>query len=848
MRAALAALIVCLLSLPASAQEPESSEASCPAPASPLSSGAITQGTLVARLRRHAGSQGCPESQPQHFSLKRTEVDAEVSGFLASVTVTQVFENPYSQPLEALYVFPLPEKAAVDDMQLVIGQRVIRGVIQTREQARDTYERARAEGKTVALLDQERPNLFTQSVANILPGEEIRVRIHYVERLVYEGGKYSFNFPMTVGPRFIGGEPVAFRQGEGTAPDTTTVPDASRISPPVLPPEVRSGRDIRLTVRLDAGVPLHEARSTSHQVTVTKEGSSRARIELAPGDRIPNKTFTLEYFVADALIRPAVLVHREPGAEEGYFLVLLNPQLEPRQEEVVPRELYLVLDTSCSQSGQPIEKSKAIAAEVLNNLHPEDTFQVLNFDTSVTKFAPTAVPASQENVQRALPYVANFWGGGGTDVRVAAQEAMVPANDPARLRMVLFMTDGFIGNDDQVLGTLQQHLREETRVFSVGVGNDVNRYLVAKMGEVGRGASTFVNLHRPEGEVAREFESRIRGPVLTSVRVDTDALPVSDLYPRVMPDLFSGQPLFLVGKFHGTGEGLLRITGRVRGKERRFDVPLTFPAAAPEHASLRSLWARQRIEELSVQNYRGERPEVVQAITATALQYRLMSKYTSFVAVEEVARTQPGGESVREVVPVELPEGTSYAAVSGELSREEIPPGDPIISVLAPKNARRVTAYFPFGLVKPLTFDTVSGYWRGRFLVPLWVEDGYYDVLVAVEMKDGTVRRREVRYRLDSKGNDIEVTLSSRLLAPGQTLRLEVDAVEATQEVSVYGEVFGDVQHVLETQDGLRFTRELTVPAGTEPGEYELVLVARDPAGNRFERREKVRVALSVEQ
>ncbi|WP_257460137.1 VIT domain-containing protein [Archangium lipolyticum] len=848
MRAALAALIVCLLSVPASAQQPESHDTPCPAPASPLSSGAITQGTLVARLRHHASAQGCPESQPQHFSLKHTEVDAEVSGFLASVTVTQVFENPYAEPLEALYVFPLPEKAAVDAMELVIGQRVIRGVIQTREQARDTYERARAEGRTAALLDQERPNIFTQSVANILPGEEIRVRIHYVERLVYESGKYRFDFPMTVGPRFIGGEPLAFRQGEGTAPDTTTVPDASRITPPVLPPEARSGRDIRLSVRLDAGLPVHELRSTSHQVTVSREGPSRARVELAPNDRIPNKTFTLEYRVADALIRPAVLMHREPGADEGYFLVLLNPQLEPKQEEVVPRELYLVLDTSCSQSGQPIEKSKAITAEVLRHLHPEDTFQVLNFDTSVTKFAPTAVPASPENVARALPYVANFWGGGGTDVRVAAQEAMVPANDPARLRMVLFMTDGFIGNDDQVLGTLQQHLREETRVFSVGVGNDVNRYLVAKMGEVGRGASTFVNLRRPEAEVAQEFESRIRGPVLTSVRVDTDGLPVSDVYPRVMPDLFSGQPLFLIGKFHGSGEGLLRITGRVRGQERHFDVPVTFPASAPEHASLRSLWARQRIEELSVENYRGEKPEVVQAITATALQYRLMSKYTSFVAVEEVARTQPGGDPVRELVPVELPEGTSYAAVSGELSREEIPPGDPIISVAAPRNARRVTAYFPFGLVKPLTFDTASGLWRGRFLVPLFVEDGYYDVLVAVEMKDGTVRRREVRYRLDSKGNDFEVALSTRVLAPGQALRLEVDAVEATREVSVYGELFGDEQLLLETRDGLRFSRELVVPAGTGPGDYELVLVARDAAGNRFERREKVRVALSVEE
>jgi Ca-activated chloride channel family protein len=442
--------------------------------------------------------------------------------------------------------------------------------------------------------------------------------------------------------------------------------------------------------------------------------------------------------------------------------------------------------------------------------------------------------------------VAHFWGGGGTDVRVAAQEAMVPPNDPARLRMVMFFTDGLIGGDDEVLGTLQRHLREETRIFAVGVGNDVNRYLVTKMGEVGRGTSTFVNLNRPEAEVASEFETRIRGPVLTSVRVDTEGLPVSEVYPRGVGDLFSGQPMFLIGKFHGTGEGLIRISGRVRGVERRFEVPVRFPEAAPEHASLKSLWARQRIEELTVQGYRGETEEVVQGITQTALQYHLMSKYTSFVAVEQVVRTEPGGETVREMVPVQLPEGTSYEGVFGELSREEIPPGDPIISVVAPRSAKRVTAYFPFGLVKTLTFDPVTRMWRGRFLVPLEVRDGYYDVVIAAELKDGTVRRREVRYRLDSKGNDIEVVLSARELSPGGVLRMEVDAVEATKEVSVYSELLGEEQHLLETRDGLRFVREFSVPGEVAPGEYELVIVARDPAGNRFERREKVRVTLTV--
>jgi Ca-activated chloride channel homolog len=832
MRVLLAALFVCLLAAPASAQQP------CP-PAAPPTAG-VAQGTLVARFRapqQQADSDACPDTQVRTFSLKHTEVDAEVSGFLASVTVTQVFENPYTSPLEALYVFPLPEMAAVDGMEMHLGERVITGVIQTREQARDTYERAKAEGKTAALLDQERPNIFTQSVANILPGETIRVRIHYVERLAYDAGTYRFSFPMVVGPRFIGGEPLPTRQGEGTEPDTTTVPDASRITPPVHA-GTRSGQDIQLTVRLEAGLPVHSLRSTTHRVDVTRQGKSRATVSLGRDDRIPNKDFVLEYLVADALIRPAVLMHRDPGADHGYFMVMLNPQLSPTEKEIVPRELYMVLDTSCSQSGLAIEKSKAITKEVLNHLMPEDTFQVLNFDTQVTKFAPTAVPATRENIQNALPYVANFWGGGGTDVNIAAREAMLPPNDPARLRMVLFMTDGLIGGDEQVLGTLQSHLREETRIFSAGVGSSTNRYLITKMGELGRGASTLVNLHRPEEDVAREFEQRMRGPVLTSLKVDTDGLPVSDVYPKSVPDLFAGQPLFLVGKFTGTGNGVIRITGRVRGKVRHFDVPVRFPEVAPEHDALKSLWARQRIDALTVEGYRGESPEVIQGITETALQYHLMSRYTSFVAVEQVVRTNPNGETVREVVPVQLPDGM----VAGTLSREEIPPGDPIISVRAPRDARRVTAYFPFGLVKPLAFDPLTKSWRGRFLVPLGVADGYYTVFIIAELADGRVERSEVRYRLDSQGNDFEVALSHQDVAPGDSVTLNVDAVEATQEVSVYSELFGEDQHLLDTQDRVHFTRSLVIPPGTPAGSYELVFVARDAAGNRFERRETLRV------
>lgn len=821
----------------------------CPASAAPLSEGAITQGTLVARIRAHQTEAGCVPGSVLPFSLQHTEVHAEVTGFLASVDVTQVFGNPYAQPLEATYAFPLPESAAVNAMDITIGERVIRAEIQPRDQARATYERAKSEGKTAALLDQERPNLFTQSVANIVPGETIRVHLHYVERLHYEAGGYQFNFPMTVGPRFIAGSPLPIRQGDGTSPDTTQVPDASRITPPILPPDTRSGHDIALTVRIDAGLPLQGIASSSHQVTIVPDGAGRATVQLTPNDNIPNRTFTLDYRVADALIHPAVLVHHAPGAAEGYFMLLLQPQLSPKDSEVVPRELYLVLDTSGSQAGLPIEKSKAIAAEVLRHLMPEDTFQVLDFDTRVKKFAPAAVPATKENVERALPYVQSFWGGGGTDIAAATQEALAPPNDPARLRMVMFLTDGYIGDDDGVLRTVQQHLGAESRVFSVGVGSEVNRSLIAQMARVGHGSATFVNLNRPEADVAREFESRIRGPVLTSISIDSNGLPSSELYPRQVNDLFEGQPLFVVGRYTGSGEGVLHIRGQVRGVEREFTVPVRLPAVAPENGALESLWAREKISALTEDGYRGETPALVSEITQTALEHHLMSKYTSFVAVDSQPRVAPGGPSAHEAVPSALPQGVSYAGTFGsELSREDLPPGDPILSVRAPANARRVTAYFPFGLTLPLRFDRMTQAWRGRFLVPLGVADGSYSVTLSVETFDGQVRRSEVRYRLDSKGTDFGVTLSRHTVSPGDTVELDVDAIEPSREVSVYSELFGPDQLLLHKDEDVRFGRTLRIPDDAPAGDFDLVIVLHDAAGNRFERHETLHVVGKAEE
>jgi Ca-activated chloride channel family protein len=601
--------------------------------------------------------------------LKHTDVKAEISGFIARVVVTQEFENPFKEKIEAVYTFPLPQNAAVDDMTMRVGDRTVRGRIKRREEARAVYETARAAGQVASLLDQERPNIFTQSVANIMPGEKVAVTISYVETLKYEDGSYEFAFPMVVGPRYIPGAPVG-RQGGGRAPDTDRVPDASRITPTVAPRGTRAGHDISIEVALDAGVPIDGLKSTQHEVEVERPTAHSAVVSLKDRALIPNKDFILKYDVAGRRIEDAVLTHRSGSADrgDGFFTMILQPPERVAAQDVMPKELVFVLDTSGSMTGFPIEKAKESMKLALDGLYPQDTFNLITFAGDTSILFPEPVPATRENLAKAQAFLASRSGGGGTEMMKAIRAALDPSDAQDHVRIVCFMTDGYVGNDMEIISEVQKH--PNARVFAFGIGSSVNRFLLDKMAEHGRGEVEYVALSDDGSASAKRFHERVRNPLLTDISIDWSGLPVTDVYPKRLPDLFSAKPVIVSGRYTGGTRGVIKLKGKVSGRDFVRDIPIELPENESRHDVLATLWARTRIDDLMSQDYTGiqngnPRDDIREAITQLGLSFRLMTQFTSFVAVEEMTVTD-AGEPRKIEVPVEMPEGVSHEAVFGE--------------------------------------------------------------------------------------------------------------------------------------------------------------------------------------
>lgn len=601
-----------------------------------------------------------PGGPVEQCPLKHTDVVAEITGSVAQVEVVQTFQNPYDRKIEAVYVFPLPDRAAVHDMEILVGDRTIKSLIKKRKEARAAYEAARQAGHIAALLDQERPNIFTQSVANILPGGEVVVTIRYFETVPYASGDYEFSFPMVVGPRFIPGAPV--KAGEhGRLPDTTEVPDASRITPPGLRPETRTGHDISLEVRLDAGATVRGLMSPSHRIRVESDGRGGDIIRLKEEDSIPNRDFVLRYRVDGDAANLIVLSHRGEG--DGYFLMIIQPQAKPPATDIAPKEMIFVVDCSGSMSGDPIDKVKEAMRYALEGLDPRDTFQIVRFSNGAETFEPSPVLATPGNIGRALRYVTHLSGQGGTIMLEGVRTALAYPEDPHRLRIISFMTDGYIGNEEAILAYTSMHLGG-ARLFSFGVGTSVNRYLLDKMADFGRGAVEYVLPGDDSGKAIRRFYDRIRSPYLTDIQIDWGGLGVTDMYPREIPDLFLGQPVTVYGRYGLAGKADVTLHARLGGRpfEKRFTVSL--PARQDEGEAIGTLWARARIEDLSDRLIVGPQPALVEEITRVALAHRLVSKYTSFVAVEDRVDTGPGKPALVEV-PVCTPAGVSYDMTYG---------------------------------------------------------------------------------------------------------------------------------------------------------------------------------------
>jgi Ca-activated chloride channel family protein len=608
--------------------------------------------------------------------LKHTDVVANVAGFLGRTRVKQTFHNPFPEKIEAIYVFPLPNDAAVDEMVMTVGDRRVVGQVKKREEARAVYEQAKSAGQVASLLDQERPNVFTQSVANIEPGAQVTVEIAYVETLKYEDGWYEFSFPTVVGPRYMPGSPTG-KQGEGWAPDTSKVPDASRISPPVTPPGTRTGHDISLSVNIDAGMEIRDVECRSHAVNTAKPAPGKVSVTLKNENTIPNKDFILRYRTATDHVADALLTHKD--GRGSFFTLVLQPPQKVQRKDAVGRELIFVLDTSGSMQGFPITQAKWVMAKAIDLLGPQDTFNLITFsgDTSVLWDEPR--PNTPQNRDEAQKFLASREGRGGTEMMKAIDAALVKtrrakpqaAGAVEPIRIVCFMTDGYVGNDMEIIGAVKKNAGT-TRVFSFGIGNSVNRFLLDGMASAGRGEVEYVTLEARSEAAAERFYRRIDAPVLTDVALDFANLPVADVYPRAVPDLFSNKPILVHGRL--TGDLKPGATVTLRGNtaagpfERKIEVKPAPQDAS--HEALASLWARTKVSDLMVRDLAamqgGNFPENLKnEITALGVEFKLMTQFTSFVAVEEMTVTK-GGKPVKIAVPVEMPDGVSYEGVFGE--------------------------------------------------------------------------------------------------------------------------------------------------------------------------------------
>lgn len=611
--------------------------------------------------------------QQQVFPLEHTQVATKITGNVSRVEVTQTFTNPFDHPLEAIYKFPLPDEAAVDDMEIKLDDRIIRGVIKKRQEAKQIYEKAKKAGKTAGLLEQERANVFTQSLANIKPGESIQVTIRYTDSLKFEGGDYEFAFPMVVAPRYTAGNSV----GSAKAPTTnqalmtnsvgskhfsassakaltTNVAYAAEVNPPIAPPG-RSGHDIDVTVEIDAGVPISNVRSPSHPVT-TQQTSSTVRVELADQETIPNKDLILRYQVAGADTQATVLTQADERG--GHFATYLIPAIEYQQNEIVPKDVVFLVDTSGSQSGSPIAQSKELMRQFIQGLNPQDTFTIIDFANSTTQLSDKPLANTPQNRKKALNYINRLDANGGTELMNGIDTVLnFPAAPAGRLRSVVLLTDGLIGDDEQIIAEIRDRLKPGNRLYSFGVGSSTNRFLIERLAELGRGTAEVVPPNESAEVVAQEFFQEINNPVLTNIQVSWEGTGnAPEFYPQKVRDLFANQPLVVFGRKGDRTNGKLKISGIVAGGqpyETTLDVDFD---EVRGNGAIAQLWGRARIKALMNQMYGRETPEVVEAVTDTALNYRLMSKYTSFVAVtEEIRVDSKDGKKVD--VPVETPEG-----------------------------------------------------------------------------------------------------------------------------------------------------------------------------------------------
>ena len=594
-------------------------------------------------------------------TLLNTDVDIQVHGVVARVSVKQEFRNEGGEWVEGIYVFPLPDTAAVDHMRLHIGDRFIEAEVREKEQAKKEYAEAKQAGKKTSLVQQQRANLFTTSVANIAPNETVVVEIEYLEDLRFDDGTFSLRFPMTLTPRYIPGQSLPDKQGSGWSPDTTQVEDASQITPPMV--SISNALKISLTASVDAGMPLEIIASRYHPISVAESGG-RYTVTLAGGRAPMDHDFELLWRPVPSKSPRAMIFSELTGDDPHYLLMVMPPVSDDAAGPVMPREMIFIIDTSGSMHGVSIAQAKTALQRALKGLRSGDRFNVIEFNSYTNTLFADSVDASAANIKAAQRFVSRLEANGGTEMRPALERAMRTAPSEAYLRQIIFITDGSVGNEEELFKLIESRLAG-ARLFTVGIGSAPNSWFMRKAAEAGRGTFTIISALHEVGEKMDRLFRKLENPQVTNINVEWPGGFAIDAYPSVVPDLYLGEPVTVKARASGafSAGSQVRISGDSMGGAWSRDLQLDTNG---ESSGVAALWARARIADLLDKERRGASSEETrQAVVETAIAHHLVSKHTSLVAVDKTP-VRPAAETLtKEQIANRIPYGQNGSAIFG---------------------------------------------------------------------------------------------------------------------------------------------------------------------------------------
>ncbi len=585
------------------------------------------------------------------FPLKKTSVETVINGVIADVKVTQDYANMGDRPINARYVFPASTRAAVHGMRMTIGEDVVVAQIKERQVAKQTFNEAKSSGKSASLLAQDRPNVFTMEVANIMPGETATIELHYSELLIPENGQYSFIYPTVVGPRY------------STIPEAGADDHDRWIENPYLTSDRKPTSEFNLSITLAAGLPLQLVACDTHATDVHWESEAQANITLAAREtQGGNRDFILNYRLSGDQIHSGLMLYE--GENENFFMLMVQPPERIVPEAIPAREYIFVVDVSGSMHGFPLDTAKTLLKELIGSLRSSDTFNVILFAGAANVLAPTSLTADPTNIKRALKHIDQAQGGGGTELYQAIKKGLALSRTPEQSRTMVVVTDGYIAAEKEVFGLIADNLNQNN-LFAFGIGSSVNRYLIEGLAKAGLGEPFVVTDPNSAGYAAKQFREYIQAPLLTGINIDYDQFDTYDVEPKVVADLFARRPLVICGKWRGAPVGTVAMTGYTGNGayEQKYIVSphLVSPGAT---RALPYLWARTRLARLADFSTHDSDEHTRSAVTQLGLNYNLLTQYTSFVAVhEKVRNTEETAEDVDQPLP--LPRGVSNLAVGG---------------------------------------------------------------------------------------------------------------------------------------------------------------------------------------